>query len=253
MELIQNKDKRTGLIGTIIFHIILLILFLILGLKTPDPIPEDKGTTIEFGWSETGSGVVETQVQTPVTTPQDQPTPTNTPVPTEVAEEQAVTQEESEVSVPAETKPVETPVEQKEPEPTISQDLSQALDQAWSTPSGGQSQGDSEGTGNQGSPDGGPGKGVLGGGEGNWALAGRSLVSGYSIKDTKEAGIIVMDITVDRQGNVLDAKFSLKQSNTTSNYLVQKAKYAAMRYKFSPNSNAAIEQRGQIRFIFELQ
>lgn len=253
MELIQNRDKRTGLIGTIIFHIILLILFLILGLDTPDPIPEDRGTTIEFGWSETGSGEVESQVQTPVQTQQVQPTPTNTPKPTETAEEEAVTQEESAVSVPAETEPTEVTEVPKEPEPTISQDLSQAMDQAWNTPSGGQSQGDSEGPGNQGSPDGGPGKGVLGGGEGNWALAGRSMVSGYSIKDTKEKGIIVMDITVDRQGNVIDAKFSLKQSNTTSNYLVQKAKYAAMRYKFSPSSDAAIEQRGQIQFIFELQ
>lgn len=252
MELIQDRNKRTGLIGTIIFHIIILILFFIFGLETPVPIPEDRGATIEFGWSNTGSGETESQVETPVTTPEEQPTPTNTTQPVTATEEEAVTQEESEISAPEETQPEEVTETQEEPEPTISDNLSEALEETWSTPSGGGNQGDTEGPGNQGSPDGGPGKGVLGGGQGEWELAGRSLVSGYSIKDTKEAGTVVLDITVDRQGNVLSAKWS-PLSNTTSTYLTNKAKHAAMRYKFSPNSDAAIEQRGKIRFIFELQ
>lgn len=250
MELIQNKDKRTGLIGTIIFHIILLILFFIFGLETPVPIPEDRGATIEFGWSNTGSGVTESQVQTPITTPEEQPTPTNTSQPVTAVEEEAVTQTESEISAPDISE--ETSEPDPEPEPTISDDLSRALEETWSTPAGGGNQGDTEGPGNQGSPDGAPGKGALGGGQGDWELAGRSLVSGYSIKDTKEEGVVVLDITVDRQGNVLTAKWS-PQSNTTSTYLTNKAIHAAKRYKFSPKSNAAIEQRGKIRFIFQLQ
>ena len=155
---------------------------------------------------------------------------------------------------PAVPEPVPTDPEPNdpEPEPTISDDLSRALEETWSTPAGGGNQGDTEGPGNQGSPDGAPGKGALGGGQGDWELAGRSLVSGYSIKDTKEEGVVVLDITVDRQGNVLTAKWS-PQSNTTSTYLTNKAIHAAKRYKFSPKSNAAIEQRGKIRFIFQLQ
>lgn len=250
MELVQDRNKRAGVIGTILFHILLLLLFLFFGIETPVPIPEDRGTTIEFGWSSTGSGDTESQVQTPVTNPEPQPatTPTSTPV-TEAVEE-AVTQEESPVSTPAETTPVQesTP----EPEPTISEDLSQALENIWNTPSGGGSQGNTGGAGNQGSPDGGPGKGVLGGGQGDWELAGRGLVSGYSIKDTKEEGNVVLDITVDRQGNVISAKWN-SESNTTSQYLINKAIHAAKQYKFSPNSQAAIEQRGKIRFIFELK
>lgn len=252
MELIQDRNKRTGLIVTIIFHIIILILFFIFGLETPVPIPEDRGATIEFGWSNTGSGETESQVQTPVQTPEQQPTPTNTAQPVTATEEEAITQEESVISAPEETQTQEVTEVPEEPEPTISENLSQALEQTWSTPSGGGSQGDTDGPGNQGSPDGGPGKGVLGGGQGDWELAGRSLVSGFSIKDTKEEGEVVLDITVDRQGNVIGAKWS-PLSNTTSQYLINKAKYAAMRYKFSPKSNAAIEQRGRIRFIFELK
>lgn len=250
MELVQDKNKRTGLIGTIIFHIIVLILFFIFGLETPVPIPDDRGATIELGWSTTGSGETESQVQTPVTTPEEQPTPTNTTQPVTEVEEEAVTQEESDISAPSEPDPEPQP--EPEPEPTISDNLSQALDETWSTPAGGGNQGNTGGEGNQGSPDGAPGKGVLGGGQGDWELAGRSMVSGYSIKDTKEEGTVVLDITVDRQGNVLSAKWS-PQSNTTSTYLTNKAINAAKRYKFSPKSNAAIEQRGKIRFIFELQ
>ncbi len=249
MELIQNKDKRTALIGTITIHVILLILFLLFGLDTPYPLPEDRGATIEFGWSTTGSGEVETQIQTDIPIPQEQPTPTAVTPPVEDVEEEFVTQEESEISTPevVETQPEPEP----EPEPSLSEELSRTLDQAWSTPAGGGSQGDAGGEGNQGAPDGQPGKGVLGGGQGDWELAGRGLVSGYTIKDTKEQGIVVLDITVDRQGNVLSAKWN-PQSNTTSAYLTQKAIHAGMRYKFSPNSSAAIEQRGKIRFIFQL-
>lgn len=250
MELIQDRNKRTGLIGTILFHIILLLLFFLFGLETPVPIPEDRGTTIEFGWSTTGSGETESTVQSPVQSPVEQPSPTPTPQPVTEAVEESVTQEESEISAPTETQETAEPT--PEPEPTISDDLSQALESTWNTPAGGGSQGNTDGDGNQGSPDGGPGKGVLGGGQGEWELAGRGFVSGYSIKDTKEEGVVVLDITVDRQGNVIAAKYS-PQSNTTSNYLINKAIHAAKQYKFSPSSNAAIEQRGKIRFIFELK
>lgn len=250
MELIQDRDKRTGVIGTILFHILVLLLFLFFGLETPVPIPEDRGTTIEFGWTDTGSGDSETKVQTPVQAPTPQPTTTPAPTPVTETVEEAVTQEESPVSAPTETQPAPQPV--PDPEPTISDDLSQALQNIWNTPAGGGSSGSTEGPGNQGSPDGGPGKGVLGGGQGEWELAGRGLVSGFAIKDTKEEGTIVLDITVDRQGNVLTARWN-KESSTTSHYLTNKAVNAALKYKFSPNSQAAVEQRGKIRFIFELK
>jgi protein TonB len=251
MELVQDRNKRAGLIGTILFHIILLLLFLFFGLKTPVPIPEDRGATIEFGWSTTGSGEVETKVQSPVQN-QEQQTVTKTAPPVEETEEAAVTQAESSVSVPKETSKPKPKEVVKDPEPTISQNLSSALDNVWNTPAGGGSQGTSGGQGNEGSPDGAIGKGVLGGGQGEWELAGRGLVSGHSIKDTKEDGIVVLDIKVDRQGNVLSATYS-PLSNTTSQYLVNKARTAALLYKFSPNSSAAIEQQGRIRFIFQLK
>jgi periplasmic protein TonB len=251
MELVQNRNKRAGLIGTILFHIILFLLFLYFGLKTPVPIPEDRGATIEFGWSTTGSGEVETKVESPVQN-QEQETVSKTTTQVEEMEEAAVTQTESAVSVPKETSKPKPKEVVKDPEPTISKDLSKALDNVWSTPAGGGSQGTSGGAGNEGSPDGAIGKGVLGGGQGEWELSGRGLVSGHSIKDTKEDGIVVLDIKVDRQGNVLAATYS-PLSNTTSQYLVNKARTAALQYKFSPSSSAAIEQQGRIRFIFQLK
>ena len=65
MELLKDKDRRAGLIGTILFHIALLLIFMMVGLSQPNPLPEDEGAMIELGWTDTGSGDVESQVISP--------------------------------------------------------------------------------------------------------------------------------------------------------------------------------------------
>lgn len=50
------KLKRRGLIGTIIYHILLLLLLVFAGLTFPDPPPEDEGILVNFGTDETGLG-----------------------------------------------------------------------------------------------------------------------------------------------------------------------------------------------------
>lgn len=54
-ELWNNRDKRRGLIATLLFHGILLIMFMFLGLTYLEPKPED-GVLINFGNSATGQG-----------------------------------------------------------------------------------------------------------------------------------------------------------------------------------------------------
>lgn len=54
-ELWNNRDKRRGLIATLLFHGVLLILFMFLGLTYLEPKPED-GVLINFGNSATGQG-----------------------------------------------------------------------------------------------------------------------------------------------------------------------------------------------------
>jgi TolA protein len=55
----QNKEHKKGLIGTIIFHVILLLLLVFLGFFTPLPLPGEEGILVNFGDSENGFGNTE--------------------------------------------------------------------------------------------------------------------------------------------------------------------------------------------------
>ncbi|WP_347841054.1 cell envelope integrity protein TolA [uncultured Draconibacterium sp.] len=52
----EYSEKKKGLIGTIIFHVIVLILLLVLGFFTPLPLPGEEGILVNFGNAENGFG-----------------------------------------------------------------------------------------------------------------------------------------------------------------------------------------------------
>jgi outer membrane biosynthesis protein TonB len=255
----ENKRKRKAAFITIGFHLIVLVLFLFFGLTQPVPLPDDAGASIEFGWDEAASGDAVAMVENNTPVQQESPAPEETEeVIEEAPVEEVVTADESEVSVP-EAKEEKPKVEEKpkpveEPKPTLSDELSKALE-SLSSPSGGGSQGDQTGTGDQGNPEGTMGKGALGGGSGSWQLDGRSMLPGYGtkIRDTREEGIVVLNITVDRSGKVTAVSPNLKESNTTSQYLINLAKNDVLNnFRFNGDPSAAIEQRGKVRYVFKL-
>ncbi len=98
----------------------------------------------------------------------------------------------------------------------------------------------------------GPGKGS---GNGiSFDLTGRRLVRKPSIDDkSQETGRVVVSITVDKEGNVTEARPGARGSTTTSSYLFQKAKDAAMKARFSPNPDGADIQKGTMTFVFLVQ
>lgn len=53
------KEHRTGLIGTIVTHAVILVLLLFFGFFTPLPLPGEEGILVNFGDSETGFGAEE--------------------------------------------------------------------------------------------------------------------------------------------------------------------------------------------------
>lgn len=259
MELVQDADKRKALIGTILFHVLLLLFFLFNGLQEPDPPLEEEGAMIELGWTDSGSGDVESQV----ISPQDQvedvaPTETVQESVEEVVEEQVVTQDESPVSTPetSEKEEVEQQEPDPDPEPQASQALQNAMENVFNTPTGGGSEGEDEsGPGNTGRPDGSAaGKGVMGGSGNNWELAGRGYEGGATVTDKpREEGKVVLNIWVNREGKVTRTSPNLRESNTTSQHLFSLAKNAAMRAKFSKAPGAAVEQKGKMTFFFVLE
>ena len=260
----NKQHRRRGLIVTIIFHIILAIVFYFVGLTQPDPIPEEIGVEIamaDFGSTMDGAGDIQpdkisepSEEQVQETNPVDA-----SPVPTSAAEE-VTTDDASEIAVPKSTakKPTKKEATEAKPKPepepvkpTVNQNALYKK-KAGSTTSGG-SQGDGSGIGDKGSPDGGPGKGALGGGSGSWELSGRSLLRGATIADTKEEGTVVLDIFVDRNGRVTRTSPNLAKSTTTSQYLFDLAAKAAKQTKYSSKSDAAIEQKGKMTFVFILK
>lgn len=285
MELIQNREKRTGLIAAGVFHLLLLLLFLILGLSHMEPNIEE-GVWIDLGDSMTGFGEVASEnpepaaaaaAVTPVeqTEPND-PQPTSEPV-EEVVEDPVMTQEEMAALEMAEAKKQEQLKQQEEQEQRERQAAEVAAKEAaelaekqakadatkkafgeafaGAEKGGGGSQGDKQGAGDYGDPngrEGGPGQGFSD--RGNiYSLAGRKpLGLGKPNPNPTHEGIVVVSIMVNQNGKVISAMPGAKGSTITDPQYLAHCKKAALESKFTAHPNGTVHQRGTITFEFTL-
>ncbi len=129
------------------------------------------------------------------------------------------------------------------------------------------SEGITGGTGNQGSLNGsidskvrgeGNGLGDSGTGTGDkgisFKLAGRGFRKLPSPRyDYQGEGRVVVDVTVDRLGKVIQATAGTKGSTTLDTYLLKVAKEAAMSASFDPKPDAPEVQKGTITYNFILK
>lgn len=120
------------------------------------------------------------------------------------------------------------------------------------------SQGDTSGSGNMGSLTGGS-SGANSGqntGTGNTvSLTGRTIVGSLPRPSytNQEEGNVVIEIKVDRSGNVTSASILEKGTTTTNATLRNAARSAALKAKFSSSETSAVEQTGTITYRFRLQ
>lgn len=93
-----------------------------------------------------------------------------------------------------------------------------------------------------------------GGGGGNYRLGNRKALSKPEPKDDciNEFGKVVVEIQVDRNGNVIKANPQGKGTNTISKCLKNRAKEAALKTRFNPDSKAPAKQTGTIIYNFSL-
>ncbi|PCI94303.1 MAG: hypothetical protein COB15_14485 [Flavobacteriales bacterium] len=253
MEIIKEKNSRSGVIGTIVVHLLLLLLFVSAGMPYQDPPPVNEGTMmINFGTSETGSG--DEQPTEPKTSAAENITPTES----SAAAENVLTQNNAEAPVvnssPTESvKEVVTPTEVK---PVVSESLS-SVENALKNAENSKSEGGSEGPGDEGDLKGDPsthGSSPSGGSRGiKFDLGGRGKVS-FKTPDnpTQEDGKVVVEIWVSRDGKVIKAKTGARGSTTTNPVLQKKAKEAALKAIFKRDDNAPFEQKGTMTFVFIL-
>lgn len=124
-----DKDRRRGVIGTVIVHAILLVFLLLVALRTPLPLPGEEGVEVNLGYDDQGSGNVQSDLPPPKAEPApvpvkvEQPTPQPEPEPEPIAEE-IITQDieeapaiEEVVEKEPEKEPEEEVKEEVEPEP----------------------------------------------------------------------------------------------------------------------------------------
>ena len=268
MELFSNPDKREAFIGTTVFHVLLLLLFMYLGMPYMVPRPQT-GVVVNFGTTDMGSGDVQPTDVGPANTPEPNSNTTPTPVtPTPSESEPVLTDETSDISVPEqtdeqtndsdETQDTE-PEKTQEPEEqqSISDQLSQALERLGQ--SGGGSEGNTEGQGDMGQEDGTEGPGAYSGstgngGNGDYQLGNRGALDKPKVKpDCMEEGVVVMDIVVDKLGKTIRATYSAKGSTTSEACLIEAARKSALQTKWDrAQTGDPVEQRGRIQYRFVL-
>ncbi|GAB1359046.1 TonB family protein [Porphyromonadaceae bacterium] len=283
----ESKSKINGWIGTLVFHGIILVILLFCGMTRV--INElEEGVLVNFGSVNESTGEFEPdRVDRPTpepiqpATPQASSTPQSGPqeVTTQDVEESlAMKQAEKkrkeeiesqkkkeandkrrmEVAAAEKRKKEELAEKQRKAEEQKRIDaINKRASGAFSSNSTATSQGDSDrGSGNQGSPFGNSNTGAnegIGGHGNSWSLAGRSL-RGQLPRPTygvQEEGVVVVNITVDRYGNVLSATIG-RGTNIDNQQLRNAALTAAKQAKFNDISNEG-HQQGTITYRFFLR
>lgn len=264
---------------TIFIHL-LLVLFLILAsfkVRPTMPVEVEEGLLVNFGFDETGQGLFE-----PAPVAEALPSP---PAAGETVEDDAIlTQDFEEAPVVKKVEPTADELKRREEAAAerrrieeenaekkrledeqrrreqINDRTRNALGNAGNVGKSGTSEGVAGGEGNQGvetgapgAPNYGPGGGV-GNGAPSYRLGDRRVQSlPVPMYDNQTEGVVVVEISVDRKGNVTKAVAGVKGSTTLDEYLLREARNAALKAKFDSNDNAPLLQKGTITYNFKLR
>ena len=258
MNSAEKKSKRKGIIGTILFHTLLMFAFLFMGLKSQDPPPSEEGISINFGFINEASGNIESESTEELTEIveeeiiEQQIESTEEIITQSLVENPQVKTTEKEKKFIKKEEPKEEVIEEKKPE-INPKTLYHGSKETKTT-----SEGNKKAEGNQGAIDGEPNANLnFGGGIGEdgspYQLGGRDTVYAEKpIYNLQIEGKVVVLITVDRKGNVINAIAGVQGSTTLNKKLLQKSKTAALKTKFSPKITAPNNQQGKIIYDFVL-
>lgn len=251
-----NKDKHKlyGILATVAFHAIAVVLLFNLCFRTPLPLPGEAGVEVNLGmYAEAMSQQDDMTTSQQVEETESQQVEEST---SEDIEEEILSEDENIPSIEEveETEEVKEIVEEVvEEKPVVNQRaLFQVNKKKQETPSEGSS---NEVVGEQGSPNGLKeieryvGHGGSGDGP-SYDLGGRGAKSISSpSKDISEEATIVVDIWVDKEGRVQRAEIG-KGTTTTNSDMRASALQAARNSVFVKDEKAADLQKGTITYNF---
>ncbi|PSR06300.1 MAG: hypothetical protein BRD49_01220 [Bacteroidetes bacterium SW_10_40_5] len=286
-ELERNKRiRRQSAISTAVIFIGIFIVFFMVGLRTPLPLPEEKGVNVVLGEHDVGRNKIqketgqktektedqkEQQTQSEEVEESEQQTKEPSASQTEVEEptpQQSETQDQEEApqidkQKPQETQQEETEKSQKQQKEKESEEKREVDPETLYPEESGSSQGEEDKEGNKGNKEGQEdadqydknqgesaqeSKGVT------FSLKGRHITQFPSIDDeSQKTGKIVLKIVVNQEGNVIEVSGPARGSTITDLSLMKLAKKAAKDTEFSPNPKGPQEQVGSMTFKFKVQ
>ncbi|MBR4390689.1 MAG: energy transducer TonB [Bacteroidales bacterium] len=257
----ERKNKTIAAIGTLLVHALLLLALFFMAFRTPLPLPGEEGVEVDLGMYDQGMGLIQpdnSAIPEPSTPPkpqEDESAKSKDDIVTQDTEEAPSIKKEKEKEPKEEPKvkpkekpekPVETPQQTVNPK---------ALFKGKDKAQDGGSEGITGQPGDQGNPNGlkdikkYDGQGGKGNGLG-YDLGGRGAKSlQRPSADFPEEGHIVVEIWVDRDGNVIRTGIT-KGTDIANSEMRDMALEAARRSKFAPDPNAPEEQKGTITYNF---
>lgn len=282
----MKKNKITGLIGTAVLHILLLILLLVIAIRRPQ-VQEEGGVPVMLGNTELSQGNADPYTLTDIDIMNEPEAPApdvsepETVPPVETKEEIITQTEEETVAVPKKEPKKETPKKEKPKKETPKKDVpkkeavkpkekTEAEKRAEAekaaakkiagafgkgTQMGNKGTG-TTGSGLEGSPTGNSSEGKSGGvgGYGTFDLNGRSLGSGglpMPVYNVQDEGRVVVTITVNPAGQVISTSIN-KRTNTVNASLRKAAEEAARKARFN-QVDGVNNQTGTITYYFKLK
>ena len=256
-----KKDKTIAVVGTLLVHALILLVLFLMAFRTPLPLPGEEGVEVDLGMYDQGMGLIQPEQpaipeqSTPPKPHEEETSKSKEEIVTQDSEEVPAikTQKEKETKEEPQIKPKEKP---EEPDPTPQQTVNpKALFKGKDKAQEGGSEGITGQPGDQGNPNGlaGVKKYDGQGGKGNgpgYDLGGRGAKTlQRPPKDFPEEGHIVVEIWVDRDGNVVRTGIA-KGTDITNSEMRRTAMEAARRSKFTPDPTAPEEQKGTITYTF---
>lgn len=236
----EQKAHIIASFGTFAFLVGVLALLWFLYISAPQ-ILEEEGIVVAFGQEETGQGTK----PEPLPLPQTELAISQPATQTQPAKEELITQEDEESLALAQQQRAEEEERERKKQEAIAkaQAMGALFGAAPETSKGsGTTAGDKQ-AGNV------TGTSTVGK---DYRLDGRELVGKLPLpaKTYNTEGIVVIRISVDKEGNVVNATSS-KGTNTSDDHLIQLAKAAAYKAKFSPTDKPEF-QVGTITYTFKL-